>query len=244
MANIKVTLEYDGTNYHGWQRQKNTKMTVQQQLEDVLTVLNKAKVTVHGAGRTDAGVHACGQVANFDLGVFIPAKKIPLALNSELPKDIICKQAREVPKSFHARYDARDKVYCYRISNQRFPGVFTRYYVYNIYQPLDFEKMKKAIAVIKGKHDFAAFQARGADCQDTVRTIKNINFYRVGREYHLKITGDGFLYNMVRIIAGTLIEIGLEKRPPDFREIIKSKNRNQAGFTAPAKGLTLLKISY
>lgn len=251
MTNFKITLEYDGTNYHGWQRQKNTDQTIQQKVEDALSLLNKSKVTVYGAGRTDSGVHARGQVASFKLNIPLPAERLPAALNSELPSDIICHQAKEVESSFHARYDAQGKKYCYRLANNRYPSVFNRRYVYNIYRELDIEKMKQNLADFKGSHDFSAFEASGSEIDNSVREIREITFEKVsplspakGPEYRLLVRGDGFLYNMVRIIAGTLIEVGLGKLETRYSEIIASKDRRRAGFTAPARGLTLLEVYY
>ncbi|MFW5984914.1 MAG: tRNA pseudouridine(38-40) synthase TruA [Halanaerobiaceae bacterium] len=251
MANIKIVVEYDGTDYHGWQLQKNTSDTIQGKLETAVSRLNKSKVRVHGAGRTDAGVHARGQVANFQLEVPIPVEKIPLALNAELPPDIICKAAEKMPPSFHARYDTRGKKYCYRLSNNRFNSVFNRRFVYNIYQKLDITAMKEGLKQLEGCHDFSSFEASGSEIKKPVRTIKEINFFKkeiascyAKSEYWLTVSGDGFLYNMVRIIAGTLIEVGLGKRKPEYKKIMKSCDRRQAGFTAPARGLTLVEVYY
>ncbi len=244
MPNIKIILEYDGTNYFGWQMQKNTGETIQQKLEDCLSKINKSKVKIHGAGRTDSGVHALGQVASFKLDVDVPEEKIPIALNSMLPEDIVCKKAEFVSDSFHARYDTKGKKYRYRLMNERIPSVFNRHFVYNIYKPLDFALIKKVLPQLKGKHDFASFQSSGSDIMETVRTITEIKLLKKGKEYWLEIAGDGFLYNMVRIITGSLIEIGLQKRKADLQSVIKSKNRRQAGFTAPACGLTLIKVYY
>ena len=251
MANFKITVEYDGTAYNGWQIQKNTDETIQNYLEKAATRLNKKPVRVQGAGRTDAGVHALGQVASFQLDVDIPVQKIPLALNSELPSDIICHRAEKVPADFHARYDARGKKYCYRITNNRFPSAFNLRFVYNIYRALDIEKMKRNIKQLEGRHDFAAFSASDAEVSDTIRTIKNIDFssrktvYPArGKEYLLTIEGDGFLYNMVRIIAGSLIEVGLGKMEPEYQQILATKDRQLAGYTAPAKALTLVEVYY
>ena len=251
MANFKVTVEYDGTDYNGWQVQKNTQSTIQNQLEKAVSCLNKKKVRVHGAGRTDAGVHALGQAASFALDVSIPEEKLALALNSELPPDIICKKAERVADDFHARYDARGKKYCYRLTNNRFPSAFSRRYVYNIYQQLDIDKMKHNLQALKGRHDFTTFSSSKAEVKDTFRTIKQISFTSrkavypsAGTEYLLTVEGDGFLYNMVRIIAGSLIEVGLGKLEPDYGAILASGDRRQAGFTAPAKGLTLVEVYY
>lgn len=251
MCNIKITVEYDGSNYCGWQLQKNTDQTIQAQLEKAVSRLNKSPVRVYGAGRTDSGVHALGQTANFKLDVPIPIENIPLAINSELPSDIICKKAKRVSDNFHARYDAVGKKYCYRFSNNRFCSVFNQRFVYNIYSKMNISAMEKIINQIEGCHDFKAFQSSGSDTKNTVRIIKSISLKKMKRiginnhnEYRLLIEGNGFLYNMVRIIAGTLIEIGLNKRKADLKSVLESKERRQAGFTAPAHGLTLLEVYY
>ena len=245
MSFYKVILEYDGTNYNGWQRQKNTDTTIQQIVEEKLTIINKSFVLATSAGRTDAGVHARRQVVNFKLDVDVPVRRIPFALNSLLPRDIICIDSKEVGPDFHARHDAKGKLYRYRLSNSRFPSVFTRNYVYNIRSYIDFKKIKRAAPLLVGTRDFATFQNSGSNIKDTVRTIEKIDIYPIEDEYHFEIKGDGFLYNMVRIIMGTFIEIGLDKmKLEDLEGIIKSKNRRKAGFTAPAKGLTLMEVYY
>jgi len=244
MSNIKITVEYDGTNYCGWQRQKNTSRTIQQKIEDCLTKLNKQKVKVEGAGRTDSGVHALGQVANFHLDVSIPVRKIPRALNSMLPDDIICKNAERVSDKFHSSFCATGKKYRYRILNRSFSSVFLRNFVYTIYKPVNFVKIKKVINKFEGTHDFSAFQSSNSEVSSPVRTIKNIVLKEKSPEHWIEITGDGFLYNMVRIIVGTLLEIGLDKRKSKITKILESSDRQKAGFTAPAKGLTLVKVFY
>jgi len=245
MANIKIILKYDGTNYSGWQVQKNTDRTIQQVLEECLTKLNKSPVKATASGRTDAGVHARGQVVNFKLDVSIPVEKIPFALNSELPADIVCKKAKKVSPGFDARFDARGKKYCYRILNSSIPPVFTRNFVYNLRQPINDEKFYLAAQKIIGRHDFTSFQAKNSDITDTVRTVKDISIEKYKSEYRIDVVGDGFLYKMVRIIIGTMIECGLNKmKPEDIPRIIACKDRKQAGYTAPAKGLTLIEVYY
>jgi len=245
MRNIKIILEYDGTNYSGWQIQKNTPHTIQQKLQDVLTEINKSSVKVIAAGRTDAGVHARGQVANFFLDVPIPLNKIPASINRLLPGDIICKEACEVSVDFHARYDARGKKYRYRILNQSLRDVFQRNYVYHYRLPLDREVMREAAIYLTGTHDFSSFQASGSSVDDTVRTIRKLEVLDKGREIWIEIEGDGFLYNMVRIIVGTLVDVGTKKiSPEEVKEILNAKDRTRAGFTVSACGLILLKVSY
>jgi len=245
VRNIMITLEYDGTNYSGWQIQKNTPHTIQQILQEALTVINKSPAEITGAGRTDAGVHALGQVANFNLDVSIPVERIPVAINSLLPRDIVCKNAQEVPEDFHARFDARGKKYRYRIYNQLLPSAFLRNYAYHYKHKLDLSIMKKAAGYLVGTHDFKAFQASGSPITDTVRTIYRIEVIKKKPEIWLEVSGNGFLYNMVRIIAGTLIEAARGNiRLEDLEKILLSRDRKQAGFTAPAHGLTLVEVYY
>ena len=244
--NYKIIVEYDGNNYSGWQIQKNTEQTIQQKLEESLTTINKAGVQITGAGRTDAGVHAAGQTANFFLDVDIPPAKIPIALNTELPADIICKKAEKVESDFHARYDARGKKYRYRILNSNFNSVFVRNFVYNVYKKLDLEIMQRAAEIFEGRHDFAAFCAAGSSVESTVRKIYSLDIYTADNgEIWIDVIGNGFLYNMIRILAGTLIETGLGKRTlSELEFILQSCDRNNAGFTAPAQGLTLMEVFY
>ena len=244
--NYKIIVEYDGGNYSGWQIQKNTSQTIQQKLEESLTKINKDRVQVTGAGRTDAGVHAAGQSANLFLDVDIPLNKIPIALNTELPADIICKKAEKVDEDFHARYDARGKKYRYRILNSNFNSVFVRNFVYNVYKKLDLKVMQRAAEIFEGSHDFASFCAAGSSVESTVRKIYSLDLYRAeDGEIWIDVIGNGFLYNMIRILAGTLIETGLGKRTlSELEYILQSCDRNNAGFTAPAQGLTLIKVFY
>ncbi len=244
--NYKIIVEYDGSNYSGWQIQKNTRQTIQQKLEEALTIINKDRVPVTGAGRTDAGVHAAGQSANFFLDVDIPTNKIPIALNTELPADIICKKAEKVDEDFHARYDARGKKYRYRILNSNFNSVFVRNFVYNVYKKLDLKVMQQGAEIFEGSHDFASFCAAGSSVESTVREIHSLDLYPADDgEIWIDVIGNGFLYNMIRILAGTLIETGLGKRTlSELEYILQSCDRNNAGFTAPAQGLTLMEVFY
>jgi tRNA pseudouridine38-40 synthase len=244
--NYKIIVEYDGSNYSGWQIQKNTGQTIQQKLENALTKINKKRVQITGAGRTDAGGHAAGQSANFFLDVDIPVKKIPIALNTELPADIICKKAEKVDQDFHARYDARGKKYRYRLLNSNFNSVFVRNFVYNVYKKLDLKAMQSAAKIFEGSHDFASFCAAGSSVESTVREIYSIDLYPADNgEIWIDVMGNGFLYNMIRILAGTLIETGLGKKTlSEMEYILQSCDRNNAGFTAPAQGLTLMKVFY
>lgn len=244
--NYKIIVEYDGSNYSGWQIQRNTSETIQQKLEKALEKINKSRVMVTGAGRTDAGVHAAGQSANFFLDVNIPAEKMPLALNSELPDDIICIKAEKVSADFHSRYNARGKKYRYRILNSNFNSVFVRNFVYNVHKRLDLKLMQEAAKIFEGCHDFAALCAAGSSVESTVRNIYSIDLYAADNdEIWIDVIGNGFLYNMIRILAGTLIETGLKKRTlSELKNILQSCDRNNAGFTAPAQGLTLMEVFY
>ncbi|MGB9804947.1 tRNA pseudouridine(38-40) synthase TruA [Desulfofundulus sp.] len=248
MRNIKLTIAYDGTNYHGFQEQRGTGLvTVQEVLEKCLTRLAGREIRVIGAGRTDAGVHARGQVVNFDAcGWPIPTERIVLALNGVLPGDIAALKAEEVSPEFHARYSALAKTYRYTIYNSRIPSPFWRLYSYFVPRPLDVEAMSEAAKKLLGTHDFSSFQAAGSPVRNTVRTLFDVDVFREGDELvHLTFRGNGFLYNMVRIMAGTLIEVGLGKRDPDdIPFILAARDRTQAGPTVPPGGLCLERVEY
>ncbi|MEJ6949550.1 tRNA pseudouridine(38-40) synthase TruA [Natronospora cellulosivora (SeqCode)] len=245
MQNIKITLEYDGSKYSGWQIQKNTSMTIQEKVEIALKKVNKKDLKLMGASRTDAGVHALGQVANCLFDVAIPPERVPVALNRYLPADIICKKAEKVSIDFHARYDSKGKKYLYRIYNNRIPSVFIRNYAYHYIHELDISLMQKASKAFLGEHDFSSFQSAGCAAKNPVKTIETFDIYTKGKEFFFEIKGSGFLYNMIRIMVGTLIEVSEGKiKLEDMGKIIEGKDRNLAGFTAPAKGLTLLEVYY
>lgn len=245
MQNVKMTLEYDGSNYSGWQIQKNTSMTIQQKLQNALKKINKKEIKVIGASRTDAGVHAKGQVANTTFTVAIPVQRVPAAVNRFLPPDIVCKKAEKVSLDFHARYDSIGKKYRYRVYNNRITSVFIRDYSYHYIHDLNIPLMRKASKNFLGQHDFSSFQSAGCGAKNTIKTIEEFEIYKSGEEIYFEIKGSGFLYNMIRIMVGTLIQVSEGKiRLEDINEIIKAKDRNLAGFTAPAKGLTLLEVYY
>lgn len=245
MQNIKMILEYDGSNYSGWQFQKNTSMTIQGKLESALCKVNKKKVKVIGAGRTDAKVHALAQTANCLIDVSIPPERLAIAINRLLPPDIVCKRSEKVSLDFHARYDSIGKKYLYRIYNNKLPSVFKRNYAYHLIQELDIDIMQKACKYFIGEHDFAAFQSAGCGANNTIKTIHSFQIRKEEQEIHFEIKGSGFLYNMVRIMVGTLIEVSEGKIAiEDIPEIMASKDRRLAGFTAPAKGLTLVEVYY
>lgn len=241
---IGLIIEYDGTNYCGWQVQKNG-VSVQQRLEEAVERAVGVKTAVHSAGRTDAGVHALGQVAHFDAQTDIPADKFFYVLNTLLPDDIRIKKSYETAADFHARFDAKGKHYRYVIRNARQKGAVDRLYCMFEPVPLDLERMRQAAAYIEGTHDFAAFCAAGTDVKGTVRTVYSVEVGRDGDYITIDVKGGGFLYNMVRIIAGTLMGVGKGKLTPEaVREAIEAKDRTLAGATAQPHGLFLVEVYY
>jgi tRNA pseudouridine38-40 synthase len=244
MKNIKLTIEYDGSGYAGWQRQENA-MTVQQKLEEALERLCGEHVKLVGSGRTDSGVHAKGQVANFYTSSTIPADRFSYALNSLLPYDIRINQSEEVAMDFHARFSATGKKYRYSILNNIHGTAIGWQYLHHISLPLDIQAMKDAAGVFKGTYDYAAFMATGSPVHSTVRTIYKSELIQNGNLLHFIVTGNGFLYNMVRIMAGTLIDVGRGKiSASEIPDIIASRDRKRAGATAPASGLFLEEVYY
>lgn len=244
MRNIKLTIEYDGTNYSGWQRQKNG-ISIEGTIEDAIKKVINEDIKIIGSSRTDAGVHARGQVANFFTETKIPIDKIPYAINSKLPCDIVILDAEDVPDDFHSRYSCTGKRYSYTILNRKIPSAILRNYTAHCSYKLDFELMKKAEKFFIGTHDFSAFRSTGSSVKTSIRTVSYLNLEKKGDIIRFEIEADGFLYNMVRIIAGTLIEVGMEKIDPyDIPAIIESKDRSRAGKTAPASGLCLEKVYY
>ncbi|MCH1983945.1 tRNA pseudouridine(38-40) synthase TruA [Ruminococcus sp. OA3] len=243
--NCKIMIQYDGTRYDGWQRQGNTDNTIQGKLEKILTRMSGYPIEIHGAGRTDAGVHALGQTANFHLTERADPVQIKMYLNQYLPDDIEVTDVSEVPDRFHSRLNACDKTYAYRIGTDEFKAVFERKYRYHYGEHLDVSMMKKAASYCLGTHDFKGFCGNKRIKKSTVRTLEEICFEQKEHDLVISYTGNGFLYHMVRILTGTLIEIGGGKRPPeDIKKILEEKNRQLAGFTAPAMGLTLLRVRY
>jgi tRNA pseudouridine38-40 synthase len=245
MRNFKLIVEYDGAAYCGWQRQKNG-VSIQQILDEAIALIVCEKVTLIGSGRTDAGVHAINQVANFKSSTVLPAEKIFRGVNSVLPQDIVVKSLNEVHVDFHAQRDVQSKIYVYRICNQRLRPVLGRNYFWFIRFPLDLEMMGKAAKYLIGTHDFSCFCATGSDVKDRVRTIIGIDI-KSGADGLIEITVEarGFLKYMVRNIVGTLVEVARGKRnPQDMKEIIDSRNRDIAGVTAPACGLFLKEVKY
>lgn len=244
MRNIKLIIEYDGTNYFGWQKQPNHR-TIQETIENSIKKITKEDIDIFGSGRTDRGVHARGQVANFFTNARIPEDKIKDAINSVLPDDIVISHSEEVDEAFHSRYSAKGKEYRYIFFNRRIPSPLLRNYAYHIPQKLHFDLMEKSLADFIGTHDFKSFMASGSSVKDTIRTINNASLNKNHEIIELKINGNGFLYNMVRIIAGTLVDIGIGKiSRNDIPQIIASKDRKKAGHTAPPHGLYLEKVLY
>ena len=239
-----LTVSYDGTNYVGWQRQKNG-LSVQQVLEEALEKLLGGPVRVTGASRTDAGVHALGQRAHLDSATGIPAEKLPFALNTMLPGDVRVLQGLRVPDSLHARFSVSGKTYRYQIHNSPHASALYRNLSAHVPVRLDDRRMDEACRVLLGTHDFAAFAAAGGSAKTTVRTITEIRVERAGEEVFLTVSGNAFLYNMVRIIAGTLIDIGHGKLPPEsLQKALDTGDRLQLGVTAPPQGLTLMEVRY
>ncbi|ADL11745.1 tRNA pseudouridine(38-40) synthase TruA [Acetohalobium arabaticum] len=244
MRYLKAIIAYDGTNYYGFQHQPDVP-TIQDELEESLRILTKEKNKVIVAGRTDRGVHAQNQVINFKTESPIPLENIRFAWNNCLPNDILIKEVEDVNADFHARYDAEGKIYEYRILNQPLPSVFKRNYTYHIKEELDSAAMAEAAECLIGTYDFSSFQASGSNVQTTVRTIQQAEVTQQDRLVIFRIEGDGFLYNMVRIIVGTLIKVGTgEWEVPRMSRIIEAEDRLAAGPTAPAQGLRLIKVKY
>ena len=241
---VLLTIEYDGSAYCGWQRQLNGP-SVQQKVEEALFKVTGERVGITGASRTDAGVHALGQRAHFDMESAIPADKLPFALNTKLPRDIRVTAGREVDGRFHARFDAAGKEYSYLIYNRRHPSALLRDLSAHVSVRLDESAMERACRHLPGTHDFAAFQAAGGTAKTTIRRIDSVSVGRQGDEIRLVIYGTAFLYNMVRIIAGTLIYVGQGRLPEDvFARAIETGDRLQLGPTAPPQGLCLNRVDY
>lgn len=264
MKNILLTIEYDGTNFCGWQKQPGQR-SVQGELERVLSTICAQEIKLNGTSRTDAGVHAYGQRASFEGDFAIPTDRIKIAANNLLlgagaakgrssigaVSDVRIIEVQEVPLGFHARFDASGKKYIYKIRNAKEPDIFSRNFCYQVAKPLDVDDMKKAAAIMVGTHDFKCFQAAGGkELQTTVRTIYDIKIRTEGISrfpcnIEIAVSGDGFLYNMVRIIAGTLVDVGAGKLEAErITAIIDSKSRQLAGHTAPPQGLYLAEVYY
>ena len=245
MKNIKLTIEYDGKDFNGWQKQPD-KLNIQGTIEQAIERITGEKVDLNASGRTDAGVHAIGQVANFKTNYELPIEKWPLALNANIKKSIVIKSAEEVEERFHSRLSCKRKTYRYVINNSKYGTAIYRNLETHIPIKLDVEKMKSAIKYFEGEHDFKAFKASGTSSKSSVRTIFKAEIIEKDNErIWIELTGNGFLYNMVRIIAGTLVEVGLGKIEPDeILKIMNSKKRENAGKTLPPQGLYLVKVDY
>ena len=244
MKNIKLTIEYDGKKFGGWQKQP-TKLNIQGEIEKAIGEITGEKIELNASGRTDAGVHSLGQVANFKTNTKIDISKIPVAINSKLKQSIRIINAEEVDENFHARYSCKGKRYRYIINNSPYGSAIYRDLEYHIPMKLDIEAMKKGIKYFEGEHDFKGFKASGTSSKSSVRTIYSAEIKEDGNRIIIELEGNGFLYNMVRIISGTIVDVGLGKiNPEDIPEIIESKDRTKAGKTLPAHGLYLVKVYY
>lgn len=245
--NVKLTVAYDGTNYYGFQDQSDPSLpTIQSRLEEAIALVTKTPHKINGAGRTDAGVHALGQVVNFRTSASIPTERFVPALNSVLPWDIVVVDAEEVPWDFHARYSAKRKTYRYWIDTGKVPHVLRRRYSYFVSTPLCLGRLREAAKRLVGEHDFASFQASGSSTKTTVRQIFRLDVSASDDGLiTLEVEANGFLYNMVRIIVGTLIEVGRGKlSPSDMDAILAARDRKAAGPTAPPQGLCLVRVDY
>ena len=245
MRNIKLTIEYDGKDFNGWQKQPN-KLNIQGEIEQVISsITGEENVELNASGRTDAGVHALGQVANFKTNSNIPIEKMAIAINSRLKKSIVIKNAEEVEERFHSRYNCKRKTYRYIINNSESGTAIYRNLEYHVPQKLDVLKMIDAVKYFEGEHDFKGFKASGTSSKSSVRIIYNAEVKRENERIYIELTGNGFLYNMVRIIAGTLVDVGLGKiKVEDLKDIINSADRTKAGKTLPPQGLYLVKVEY
>ena len=241
---VRLIVAYDGTNYHGWQVQPGV-VTIESELNRCLSALLQEEIQVIGASRTDSGVHALGNVAVFDTTARMPAEKISYALNQRLPEDIRIQKSEEVAADWHPRHCDSRKTYEYHIYRGEFPMPIKRLYSLHTYQKLDVAKMQEAASYLEGEHDFKSFCQTGAQVESTVRTIYKVEVVENGAELIIRVCGNGFLYNMVRIIVGTLLEVGQgKKKPEDMKQIIEAKDRAAAGPTAPAHGLLLYQYEF
>lgn len=245
MKKYKVTIEYDGSKYKGWQRLNNTDKTIQEKIEVLLTKTLGKKIEIHGSGRTDTGVHAFGQVAHFEINDNLDTGKLLATCNQMLPQDIVFTSIKEVDDFFHARYSVKGKRYVYKIWNNEIPSALNRKYTLHIPNKLNIDAMKKGAEYLIGEHDFSSFTADKAKGKSKNREIFSIKIIENGSDIEIEYFGEGFLYKMVRIITGTLIEVGLgEKIPEDIKMILEQRDRGFAGHTAPSHGLYLLEVIY
>ena len=244
MRNLRLDICYDGTRYRGWQRLPGAENTIQGKIEKTLSRILDEPVEISGSGRTDAGVHARGQVANFHCRSAMPAQELLIALRRYLPEDIGIYSCRDVSDRFHARLNAKEKTYCYRIWNSDAPCVFDRRYVTVLPETLDLKAMRSAADLLLGEHDFSAFCANAKMKKSTVRFVRSLDIQRCGEELRITVTGNGFLHGMVRIMVGTLIEVGRGIRTADSVAQLFGAKRSEAGFMAPPEGLCLMEVLY
>ncbi|MBI2842787.1 MAG: tRNA pseudouridine(38-40) synthase TruA [Armatimonadetes bacterium] len=244
MRNIKVVIEYDGTDYFGFQRQPGRR-TIQGEIERALTKITKKPVKVVGAGRTDAGVHALGQVISFKTGGTIPTEKIAVAMNSLLPKDIVAGDAREVPPEFHARYSAKSRAYKYIVLNRKHPSAFFGRFSWYVPGALNLAAMRRGAKYLVGTHDFTSFSAADTDRSGRIREVKGLLIRRCDEFVTFDLEANAFLHSMARIMVGTLVEVGQgRRRAAEIGEVLESKDRRLAGRTAPPQGLALVEVTY
>lgn len=245
MRNIKCRVTYEGTRYQGWQRQESSDNTIQGKLEQLISRMCEEKIEIQGSGRTDAGVHSLGQIINFHTHSEMPVNQMMSYMNQYLPEDIGVVEIEEVPERFHSRLNAKGKQYSYRVWNSLIPNVFWRKYSHTVEQNLDLEAMKKAAGYLLGEHDFKSFTSTKKGKKSTVRTITDINICKEGDMITFTFKGDGFLYHMIRILVGTLLEVGMGSRDAEtIPEVISAKDRERAGHLVPGKGLILEKVFY
>ena len=244
MRNIKLTIEYDGKEYNGWQKQPN-KLNIQGEIEKAISNITGEEVELNASGRTDAGVHALGQVANFKTNSNLPIEKMAIAINSQVKNSIRIIKAEEIEESFHSRYNCKEKTYRYIINNSKYGSAIYRGMEYHIPIKLDIDKMQEAAKYFEGEHDFKGFKSSGTSSKSSIRTIYKAIVKKENERIIIELTGNGFLYNMVRIISGTLVDVGLGKiNPSEIPEIIESKDRTRAGKTLPPQGLYLVEVKY
>lgn len=245
MRNIKIVLQYEGTRYQGWQRQESSENTIQGKLEVLLGKMCGEKVELQGSGRTDAGVHALGQTANFHTNCSLRTEEMVNYMNQYLPEDIAVISAQEMPERFHSRLHAKSKCYRYQVINSAIPDVFRRRYALEVVEPLNLDAMRLAAGALCGEHDFKAFTSSKKGRKSTVRRIEEIDIEQEGKLVSITFRGNGFLYHMVRILTGTLLEVGMgRKSPADIPALIAARDREKAGYLVPAKGLTLVEVGY
>lgn len=244
MRNIKLIIEYDGRKFGGWQKQPS-KLNIQGEIEKAIEEITEEKIELNASGRTDAGVHSLGQTANFKTNSKIDISKMAIAINSKLKQSIRIIKAEEVDEKFHARYSCKGKKYRYVINNSKYGSAIYRDLEYHIPMKLNVEDMKKAITYFEGEHDFKGFKASGTSSKSSVRTIYSAKVIEEGERIIIELEGNGFLYNMVRIISGTIVDVGLGKiKPEEIPEIIEAKDRTKTGKTLPPQGLYLVEVYY